>query len=644
MLGLIVGFPLFGFLVNGIWYLVFQSSPSAKKANSVVTGLISTLAISVSFAMSLWLFYKFSLVSESSRVIEQKIFSWIQFSGLQVDFILRLDALSLVFCLVVSGVGALIHLYSIGYMAHDKTPGKFFAYLNLFCFAMLVLVLGGSLPVLFLGWEGVGLCSYLLIGYWYEDYEKAIAGKKAFVVNRIGDFGFLLGMFLIFTSFGTLDFESLRLSVIQGNAPSLPHLIESGTVTAICLLLFLGCTGKSAQIPLYVWLPDAMAGPTPVSALIHAATMVTSGIYLVARMNFLFSLSPMAMQIVAVTGGLTAVFAGTIAVAQTDIKKILAYSTVSQLGYMFLGCGVGAFSAGVFHVVTHAFFKALLFLGAGSVIHGMHEEQNILKMGNLRKHMPKTYLVFFVAWLAICGIPPFSGFFSKDEILWKTFSSHGGSVWLWVLGVLGAVLTAFYMTRLFVLTFLGDYRGSNDHKIHDSPSVMIIPLQILAVFSLIGGLIGIPHFNWIEHWLLSVIPHHEIEDLSSHSLEWILMGVSVLVAVVGIAFAFRFYRNLNRANELKQKFSRLHKIIQHKWFIDEIYEFLLVKPIHAFSKNLWLEMDVSIVDRLMVGFGKFSQWSGQGLRVLHTGVVQVYLIFILLGVFLALGYLIYGMV
>ncbi|MGK5089862.1 NADH-quinone oxidoreductase subunit L, partial [Bdellovibrionota bacterium FG-2] len=375
MLVLVPLFPLIGFLINGVWYAGFQAPPGKHKAHSGVTGVIASLSILASFIVSCMLFIQLKDMPEEGRAINQVLFSWMSVGNFSLDMALRVDPLSSLFTLVITGVGTLIHIYSIGYMHHDETPGKFFAYLNLFCFAMLMLVLGASLPIMFLGWEGVGLCSYLLIGYWYQDIEKAKAGKKAFVVNRIGDFGFLLGMFLIFSTFGTLDFAALREG-LGGVHASIPPSVSVGTITAICVLLFVGCMGKSAQIPLFVWLPDAMAGPTPVSALIHAATMVTSGIYLVARLNFLYSLSPVALEVVASVGVFTAFFAATIAITQTDIKKVLAYSTVSQLGYMFLACGVGAYTAGVFHVITHAFFKALLFLGAGSVIHGMHEEQD----------------------------------------------------------------------------------------------------------------------------------------------------------------------------------------------------------------------------------------------------------------------------
>jgi NADH-quinone oxidoreductase subunit L len=646
MIVLIPLFPLVGFLINGCWYAFGQAPVGRKKAGALVPGVIATLAIFASFVVSLVLFLQLTGLSAETRMLEQFLYHWITIGTFNIDATLRVDSLSTLFTLVITGVGTLIHLYSIGYMGHDETPGKFFAYLNLFCFAMLVLVLGSSLPVMFLGWEGVGLCSYLLIGYWYQDMEKAKAGKKAFIVNRIGDFGFLLGMFLIYSTFGTLDFSQLAHTMSQG----LPAGVEVTTVTAICLLLFVGCMGKSAQIPLYVWLPDAMAGPTPVSALIHAATMVTSGIYLVSRLNFLYSLSPTALSVVAGIGAFTAFFAATIAVVQTDIKKILAYSTVSQLGYMFLGCGVGAYSAGVFHVITHAFFKALLFLGAGSVIHGMHEEQNILKMGGLKKYMKWTYLTFMAGWLAICGIPPFAGFFSKDEILWQSYSSPHGSVILWSLGAATAVMTAFYMTRLFWLTFEGKPRfeehGGHAHGqagVHESPMVMVIPLMVLAVLSCLGGFLGFPHFSWIEHWLEPVIPEtHEAGQVAA-SMEWILLFVSVAGAVIGIYFARNLYGNLAAAEALKKRFPVLHKAVENKWYVDEIYEAVFVRPIHFLSETLWKSFDVAVIDRVVLGFGRVFEWSGQQVRVIQTGSIQVYALGLLLGIIVTVGYLIYGM-
>ncbi len=639
MLALIPLFPLVGFLLNGLWYALFQSAPGAKKAGATVPGLIATLAILMSFVVSVVLFQDLLAQSHEQRVIEQVLFNWMQVGNFKIDMALRVDALSILFCMVITGIGTLIHVYSIGYMSHDETPGKFFCYLNLFCFSMLMLVLGASLPILFMGWEGVGLCSYLLIGYWYSDEEKAKAGKKAFVVNRIGDFGFLIGMFLIFSTFGSLDFVELKTQI-----GALGSTIAPATLTAMCLLLFLGCTGKSAQIPLYVWLPDAMAGPTPVSALIHAATMVTSGIYMLSRLNFLFSLSSTAMGVIAATGAATAFLAATIAIAQKDIKKILAYSTVSQLGYMFLACGVGAYVSGVFHVITHAFFKALLFLGAGSVIHGMHEEQDIMKMGGLRHGMPKTFLVCAAGWLAICGIPPFSGFFSKDEILWMAFSSQHGSTILWLAGSVTAVMTAFYMTRMFSLVFLGKERFDHHHvHVHESPWVMIVPLQILALLSVFGGFMGVPHSSWIEHWLEPVIPAHQLAAGVDHNLEWVLMGMSVAGAVIGITFALRVYSNLGRADEMRKKGLVLHRLLENKWFVDEMYESTLVRPIVSISQMLWKFFDVGVIDRFIVGFGRVSQWTGQSIRVVQTGSIQVYALVLLLGVVVMMGYLIYGM-
>ncbi|MBI2711483.1 MAG: NADH-quinone oxidoreductase subunit L [Bdellovibrio sp.] len=665
-------FPLIGFLINGIWYAFGQAPAGRKKAGAGLPGAIATGAIFASFVVSLMIFIQLLGQDPEHRAVEQILFNWMSVGKFHVDVAFRIDALNTLFTLVITGVGTLIHLYSIGYMGHDETPGKFFAYLNLFCFAMLMLVMGSSLPVLFLGWEGVGLCSYLLIGYWYTDIEKAKAGKKAFVVNRIGDFGFLLGMFLIYSTFGTLDFESLRH--LFGHAGSLPEGVSPQVITAISLFLFVGCMGKSAQIPLYVWLPDAMAGPTPVSALIHAATMVTSGIYLVSRLNFFYTGSPTAMSVVAAVGAFTAFFAATIAITQRDIKKVLAYSTVSQLGYMFLGCGVGAFSAGVFHVITHAFFKALLFLGAGSVIHGMHEEQDIWKMGGLKSKMPRTYWTFAVGTAAICGVPLLSGFFSKDEILWKAFSSPSGSPWLWFLAAITAVMTAFYMTRLFSLTFLGaprfevaEHAGhSHDHPghdhghdhghghghgakkvkgiaVHESPLLMTLPLMILAVLSIVGGYVGWPHASWIEHWLEPVVGGgHEAASGVSESLEWILMGVSVLGALIGILTSFRVYRNLSLVEAMTRNVQWLHKILENKWYIDEIYEAVFVRPIQVFSQLLWKGFDVAVIDRIVVGFGRVSQWTGETVRVIQTGSLQVYALMLLAGLIGTAGFLIYG--
>ena len=626
--------PLIGFLVNGAWYLFGQAPAGKTKAGASVTGAIASTAIFGSFILSVLLFVRLLGMPEDFRSIEQVLFQWIHVGDFKLDMTLRLDALSALFCLVITGVGTLIHVYSIGYMGHDETPGKYFAYLNLFCFSMLMLVLGASLPVLFLGWEGVGLCSYLLIGYWYTDMDKAKAGKKAFIANRIGDLGVLVGMFILFSMFGTLDFVALQAAITPA--------VAGGMLTLACLALFLGCTGKSAQIPLFVWLPDAMAGPTPVSALIHAATMVTSGIYLVARMNFMFTLAPDAMAVIAWTGALTALVAATIAMVQTDIKKVLAYSTVSQLGYMFLACGVGAYTAGVFHVITHAFFKALLFLGAGSVIHGMHHEQNIMKMGGLRHSMPKTVLVFTIGWLAISGMPPFSAFFSKDEILWFTFSMAQGNTMLWGMGALTAIMTAFYMTRLYSLTFLGSHRGHGDHPPHESPMVMVIPLGALAVLSAVGGFMGVPHLSWIHDWLLPVIPDGAKNPAVAASMEWVLMGISVAGGLLGIFVALKIYRDPGAVDRIRKKLGPIHRVLSAKWYVDEIYEWSFIRPILSFSKALWTGVDVGVIDRVVVGFGRVSSWSGQTLRAVQTGSIQIYAIAFLIGLLFVLGYIVYG--
>ncbi len=641
--------PLIGFCINGFWYGLIQTRPGAKKIGSTLPGIIATITIFGAFIISLQSFLTLKGMPGESRILEETLFSWIKVGDIDLKMALRVDSLSTLFTLVITGVGTLIHLYSIGYMSHDATPGKFFAYLNLFCFAMLMLVMGSSLPILFLGWEGVGLCSYLLIGYWYEDTEKASAGKKAFIANRVGDFGFILGMFMLYTHFGTLEFAKLSELLAKGDFTA---TLNPLAVTLTCLLLFLGCTGKSAQIPLYVWLPDAMAGPTPVSALIHAATMVTSGIYMVARLNGLFSLSHTAMTVIAVTGGLTAFFAATIAIAQRDIKKILAYSTVSQLGYMFLACGVGAYTAGVFHVITHAFFKALMFLGAGSVIHGMHEEQDIMKMGGLRSKMPVTFATFTMGWIAICGVPPFSGFFSKDEILWNAFANPHGNKLLWILGAITAALTAFYMTRLVYLTFWGSPRfdeskmgGHGHHGVHESPATMTIPLMVLAILSIVGGFIGIPHMSWLEHWLEPVIPSHDPNTFtSSVSVEYGLMAFSSIVAVAAIVFAWKTYTNLKGADARKTKHAQLHETLENKWYVDEVYESAFIKPIYELSMKLWKNIDVAVIDRFILGLGRVTQWSGQAARTIQTGSLQLYAVMILFGLLLTLVYLARGFV
>ena len=636
-------FPLIGFLINGFF---------GKKLPGKTSGIIASLMVGLSFIVSIGIFMKLSGMDAHHRHIEQHLFTWLTAGSFSLPFALLADPLSVVMMLVVSGVSFLIHIYSIGYMAGDKGFPRYFTYLNLFVFFMLILVMGDNYLILFIGWEGVGLCSYLLIGFWFEDMQKAIAGKKAFIVNRIGDFGFLLGMMLIFVNFGSLTFSEVfsRASYMGGSA----------TITAITLLLFVGATGKSAQIPLYIWLPDAMAGPTPVSALIHAATMVTAGVYMVARSNILYALAPTSLMVVAIVGGLTALLAATIGLAQNDIKKVLAYSTVSQLGYMFLALGAGAFAAGIFHLMTHAFFKALLFLGSGSVIHAMHhhyhhlhdhhsDPQDMRNMGGLKNRMPVTFWTFMIATLAISGVPGLSGFFSKDEILWKTFAA--GNIWLYVIAVFTAGLTAFYMFRLVFMTFFGKFRGGEtDEHVPESPGTMTIPLSILAVLALIGGWIGIPKVigggNHFEHWLEPVFADaerllHHSED-HSVSLEIGLMVMSVCVALIGIYLAFVFYRkNTAIPAKIVKSNKRLHEIIYNKYYVDEIYDRIIIMPLVKTSEFLWNFFDVKVVDGSVNGVAAIFKGLGAALRQIQTGFVQNYALMMSLGIVIILGYLLF---
>ena len=575
------------------------------------------------------------------------LFRWIAAGQFAVDFSLRLDALSAVMVFFVTFVGFLIHLYSVGYMQGESERGyaRYFAYLNLFMFAMLTLVLGANLLVLFVGWEGVGLCSYLLIGYYFTQDWCAAAGKKAFVVNRIGDFGFLLAIFLAYKVFGTVDFGAIA-AAIEADPGA-----YAGYLNAIGLLLFVGAVGKSAQLPLYVWLPDAMAGPTPVSALIHAATMVTAGVYMVARANVVYRHAPEAMLVVAVVGGLTAVFAATIGLAQNDIKKVLAYSTVSQLGYMFLGAGAGAFGAAIFHVFTHAFFKACLFLGSGSVIHALGGEQDMRRMGGLRRAMPTTYWTFLVATLALAGIPVFSGFFSKDEILGRVFAAgvgdlHGyGKVYLvlWVLGVVGAFLTAFYMFRAVHLTFSGSFRGDEAtwHHVHESPGVMVWPLRILGVGSVVVGFVGVgkaasfgADINFFEHFLHPVAPAVELAHHPSLATEWVLILLSVSVAGLGIYLATRFYTGpqaMAVPQRIATNFPRLYRLVANKYYVDEIYDAAVVKPLAKTSYFAWKGVDTVGIDGSINALAFFTEIAGDFLRFLQTGNVRNYALWVLAG-------------
>jgi len=619
---LITLFPLVGFLVNGLlgrWLTERQS------------GLVASLSVLGSFLVSAELLLRMLARPEANRLFTQVLFSWIPVGALDIQIGYWFDPLTAVMTLVVSGVGLLIHIYSIGYMRGDPGVKRYFAFLNLFTFMMLNLVLADNLVLMFLGWEGVGLCSYLLIGFWFEDVEKARAGMKAFIVNRIGDAGFIIAMVLLYHQFGTL-----QISEIVRAAPVAQ--VGQNFFTLVTLLMFVGATGKSAQIPLFVWLPDAMAGPTPVSALIHAATMVTAGVYLIARNSVLFSLAPTTMGIVAAIGILTAFFAAVIALTQDDIKKVLAYSTISQLGYMFAAVGVGAFAVGIFHLMTHAFFKGLLFLGAGSVIHGMGGEQDMGKMGGLRRHMPTTYWTMLVGVLAIAGVPGLSGFFSKDEILWSAYSRYAGFNWIWLLGVITAGLTAFYMFRLLIRTFFGEPRWEGEHQPHESPSVMTIPLTLLAYLAILGGYIGIPEalggHNRFHHFLSPVMAHYPPEAFhGAQMLEIVVMAVSTVVALGGIYYAYRLYvQRPEMLEALTRSMGVLYRLSKNKFYVDEIYHALVVKPVRGLSQGLWQWFDVRLVDGLANGSGRSVANLSSLVRRMQNGLIQHYASIILLGV------------
>ena len=633
---LIVAFPLIGFLVLGLF--------GSRVKNEKLVGIIGSGTIGLSFLLAFTLFVQMLGVEPGQRKQSVELFTWLStFTGstssLTVNIAYQIDQLSILMSLIVTGVGFLIHIYSIGYMHGDAGYWRFFSYLNLFIFAMLNLVLADNFLLMFLGWEGVGLCSYLLIGFWYEKKFTGDAAKKAFVVNRIGDFGFILGMLLIFSTFGSLNFSTVFNSA---------SLLSVGNKTAvwITMLLFVGAMGKSAQIPLYVWLPDAMAGPTPVSALIHAATMVTAGVYMVARCSILFALAPVTMEFIAIVGAVTAVFAATIGLVQNDIKKVLAYSTISQLGYMFLAMGVAAFSAGIFHLMTHAFFKALLFLGSGAVIHAMHDEQDIQKMGGLKEYLPVTYKTFLIGAIAIAGIPPFAGFFSKDEILWKAFSSDQGSWILWLLGVFGAAMTAFYMFRLVTLTFEGEKRFDY-HRMHphEAPRTMTIPLIILAILSLVGGFVGIPHASIIENWLEPFFSPAQYKLLTGEHagglMEYLLMFISVAIAASGIYLARWIY--LQRAEiavSLAKRYPRMYRTLLNKYYVDEMYDAVIVDPTVKMSNDvLWKAMDVGMIDGSVNGSAKLINGIGQVVRKIQTGVAQTYAVVFIGGILFVITWL-----
>src|SRR3989339_623990 len=644
--------PFIGFLILGLFGKYFK-----KEA---IIGTIGSGTVFGSLIISLIIFFDF-MGKGHEKPLLVPVYKWIETGALNINVSYQVDQLSILFSLIVTGVGFLIHVYSIGYMRGDRSYYRFFSYMNLFIFMMLNLVLADNLLFTFLGWEGVGLCSYLLIGFWYdrkfEGYKitwTGDAGNKAFIVNRIGDFGFIIAMFLIFNEFSSLQYTEVSSLA----AADTMKYFGSGTITAITLLMFLGCTGKTAQIPLAVWLPDAMAGPTPVSALIHAATMVTAGVYLVARNSVLFALSPVSMEVVAIVGIATAFFAATIGLVQNDIKKVLAYSTVSQLGYMFAALGVGAFTAGVFHVMTHAFFKGLLFLGAGSVIHGMHDEQNIKNMGGLKSYMPVTYKTFFVATMAISGIPFFSGFFSKDEILWNAFSN--GNIFLWLIGATAAFFTAFYMFRLLKLTFHGKERFDHHHvHPHESPKVMTLPLIILAFLSAVGGFLGVPYAlgfwfntkpNLLESWLHPVFQPAQVilqrtEGHQIHSIEYILMLVSVGIALTAIYLAKRFYSDEQWAftRALDGRFQTVYKLLLNKYSLDEIYFAIIGTPILKLSQSfLWKIFDVKIIDGFVNGLATVTVGAGEKIRRIQTGVAQNYALLMMGGIILIIAWLIFS--
>ncbi len=608
-------FPLIGFLINGFF---------GKKISKSLSGIIASLSVLAAFVVSVLVFVELNGSDQKSNVIN--LFSWINSDTLKIPFEFLVDPLSTVFLLIITGVGFLIHVYSIGYMKEDEGFARFFTYLNLFIFFMLLLVLGNNYLIMFVGWEGVGLCSYLLIGFWFKNTSYNNAARKAFVINRIGDLGFLLGIILIFVTFGSISFNEVFAKAGTVGTP---------VITSIALLLFIGAMGKSAQIPLHTWLPDAMAGPTPVSALIHAATMVTAGIYMIVRSNIFYSISEVASEVVAITGVVTALFAATIGLLQNDIKKILAYSTVSQLGLMFLGLGVGAYSSSVFHVTTHAFFKALLFLGAGSVIHAMGGEQDIRKMGGLKGHIKITFFTMLLGTIAISGLPPFSGFFSKDEILAHVYEH---SKILWFLGMLTSMLTAFYMFRMLFITFFGKFRGTHDqeHHLHESPSTMTFPLIVLAALSVIGGVLGLPEFwnmpNWMHHNLESVILRPD-PSILSHNTEWMLMGLAVASAIAVILFAqnmYLKYKVLPAAKE--EELKPWQKLVYNKYYVDEFFEAVIRKPLDMISGAFHKFLDIQLIDGIVNGVGSSVKSIGSVVRLVQQGNIGFYVISMVIGV------------
>ena len=692
--GLVILLPLVGFVLNGVLALVHgrRSADAVRAGGELDLGpagsrptthtlptwigpgvlLLAFLVTAVNFARMLGV--------ELHDPVVVRYWTWMATGTFEVDAAIQLDQLSMLMMMVVTGVGFLIHVFSVGYMRDDAGYPRYFAYLNLFVFFMLVLVMGSSYALMFVGWEGVGLCSYLLIGFWFSDREKSDAGKKAFIVNRIGDFGFLVAMFLLFNTFGTLDFVPVFAAAAAG-----PDALvyAGGLVTAITLFFFLGAVGKSAQIPLYVWLPDAMAGPTPVSALIHAATMVTAGVYLVARSSVLFALSPVASATVAGIGVLTALFAATIALTQYDIKKVLAYSTVSQLGYMFVGVGVGAYAAGVFHLVTHAFFKALLFLGSGAVIHAMHaayhgmhsheDPQDMRNMGGLRAHLPITWVTMWIATLAIAGVWPLAGFFSKDEIIWQTAAFGGAAqapypvlyTFIWIAALATALLTAFYMTRMMVMTFHGPNRTGEQERrhLHEAPAVMWVPLAVLAVLSLFGGWINVPEAirasflggfgalpmtEWLHHWLEPLTePAHQVQLANlgevAHSAPvgggevlWAALSTAAALVVVVAAFRFVGAREVEPAAVAAEP-TGFAGVLYNKWYVDELYDRVIVQPVVRASRFCWRVIDATVIDGAVNAVGWSAKGVGWGASLFQTGTVNTYAFVLTVGVLVVLG-------
>jgi len=607
--------PLIGFFINGL---------GRNNLSKTISGLIGSAVILASFLISVYVFL--SVKEGSTHLIHY--FEFINTVSLNVHFDFQIDQLSSLFLLIITGVGFLIHVYSTSYMHEEpaKDFAKYFAYLNLFVFSMLLLVLGGNYIIMFIGWEGVGLCSYLLIGFWFKNNDYNNAAKKAFIMNRIGDLGFLLAVFWLLSKVGTADYHQVFSQVDK---------LSAFDISAITLLLFVGATGKSAQIPLYTWLPDAMAGPTPVSALIHAATMVTAGIYMIARSNILFTMAPLTQTVITIVGLLTALIAATIALKQNDIKKVLAYSTVSQLGYMFVGLGVGAYTGAVFHVMTHAFFKALLFLGAGSVIHAMGGEQDMRNMGGLKKHMSVTHITFLLGCLAIAGMPPFSGFFSKDEILAAAFA-HNPIVWFG--GVVGSMLTAFYMFRLYAMTFQGKFRGTHDqeHHLHESPAAITLPLIVLAILAVVGGWIGIPEVlmhggHRLEAFLEPIFANSNqiaVKHELSHATEYTLMGASVGIALIALLFAWKKFSHYEKVETNE---TGIGKLIANKWYVDELYDKIIVQPLQSLATFFNQVVEKNIVDGLVNGVGKAVNYGSRQIRLLQNGLVGTYILLMVIG-------------